>query len=103
MARHWTMTSWSGGRGSGTNGDQRHGAESGNSILDSASSSRRGQLSRCMVQRHEGTSANEPKANPAPLARGAGFTVNTDVKGVKGPILRLSPGVSTQFGLLFAC
>jgi hypothetical protein len=56
-----------------------------------------------MVQRHEGTSANEPKANPAPLARGAGFTVNTDVKGVKGPILRLSPGVSTQFGLLFAC
>jgi len=102
MARHWTMTSWSGGRGSvltGISGTARRAVTPYWTVLrHHGVANCRG----CMVQRHEGTSANEPKANPAPLVRGAGFTVNTDVKGVKGPIFRLSPGVSTQFGLLFA-
>ena len=36
------------------------------------------------------------------MRAGAGFTANTDVKGVKGPIFRMIPGASTQVSLLFA-
>jgi hypothetical protein len=43
------------------------------------------------------------RANPAPFEGGAGFTVNTDVKGVRDLIFQMSSGISSQGHRLFTC
>ena len=92
MARHWTMTSWSGGRGSGTNGDQRHGAESGNSILDSASSSRRGQLSRMHGATPRGHLRERTESEPRAACERRRVHREHRCEGCQGPNIPTEPG-----------